>query len=216
MRAADATAYLDDVPIEPGGIKVGEAAIALDPLSSSGVQRSVQSAFAAATVVNTQLRRPDGDAAASFYRQSLAAAAARHQRWAAGFYRIAAAGRHSRFWLDRSVGGGPEPQPPSHGASIDPEQPLTLAAEAELIATPCIVGDFVAVRRALRHPRLDEPIAFVGGHELAPLLQKLRPGMTIRDVIGCWSNCIGTATASSIVGWLLQAGVLVAPPTYMR
>jgi flavin-dependent dehydrogenase len=210
VRAADATAYLDEAPIAARTIKVGEAAIALDPLSASGVQRSIQSALAGAVVVNTLLRRPDcGAAAVRFYRNSLTAAAARHRRWAAAFYQKAAIGRDSRFWRDRAAGAAPEP--PVRRPLPDPDLPVTLAAEAELVATPCIVGDFVAMRSALCHPRLDEPVAFVAGCELAPLLRQLRAGMTARDVMQCWSRQIAPRSALAVVGWLLETGVLAAP-----
>jgi hypothetical protein len=42
--ARDATCYFDDAPIDESFIKVGEAAFAIDPLSSSGVQKALQTA----------------------------------------------------------------------------------------------------------------------------------------------------------------------------
>jgi flavin-dependent dehydrogenase len=211
VRAADATTYLDETPIMARTIKVGEAALALDPLSASGVQRAIQSALAGAVVVNTVLRRPDcGAAAARFYRNSLTAAAARHERWAAAFYRRAATGRGSRFWHDRAAGAAPASEPPAAADPMPgPDMPVTLAAAAELVATPCIIGDFVVMRSALCHPRLDEPVAFIGGCELAPLLRQLRAGMTIRDVAQCWSRQIAPRSALAIIGWLLETGVLM-------
>ena len=169
-------------PVEPGRIKVGEAALALDPLSSSGVQRSIQTAVAAAIVLNTLSRRDHDGIATRFYRNSLATAAARHQRWAAGFDPKAGADRDSRFWRDRAACAEPELDPSPVGPPPDPERRVALAAAAELVATPCLVGDFVAMRDALRHPRPEEPVAFVAGHELGPLLRQFRPGMTVRDV----------------------------------
>ena len=208
VRAADATAYLDSAPVEPGRIKVGEAALALDPLSSSGVQRSIQTAVAAAIVLNTLSRRDHDGIATRFYRNSLATAAARHQRWAAGFYSKAGADRDSRFWRDRAACAEPELDPSPVGPPPDPERRVALAAAAELVATPCLVGDFVAMRDALRHPRLEEPVAFVAGHELGPLLRQFRPGMTVRDVVHCWSDRIAIDSAVRLMAWMWHAGVL--------
>jgi hypothetical protein len=90
----------------------------------------------------------------------------------------------------------------------DLERRVALAAAAELVATPCLVGDFVAMRDALRHPRLEEPVAFVAGHELAPLLRQFRPGMTVRDVVHCWSDRIAIDSAVRLTAWMWHAGVL--------
>ena len=51
--AADATPYLDEESLTLRSIKVGDAALALDPLSSSGVQKAIQTALSGAVVVNT-------------------------------------------------------------------------------------------------------------------------------------------------------------------
>jgi flavin-dependent dehydrogenase len=220
VLAADATPFVDEAPVDGHSIKVGEAALAIDPLSSSGVQRAMQSGLAAAVVVNTLLRRPaDSAAALGFYRDNLNAAANRHRRWTAALYRAAAAGRDSRFWRDRAEGADVEPGPqsqPAGGPVPHPALPVALSPEAELVATACIVGDFVALRRALRHPRLAEPVAFLDGHELAPLLEQLRPGMTALDVVRSWSSGLAHRPAVAMIGWMLETGVLVSPPRGRR
>ena len=220
VRAADATPFVDDSPVGRHSIKVGEAALAIDPLSSSGVQRAIQGALAGAVVVNTLLRRPGCSAAAlGFYRDSLQVASKRHQRWTAALYRAAAAGRDSSFWRDRTAEPEPEPEPdPAPGGVPHPQLPVALAPDIELVATPCVVGDFVAMRRALRHPRLAEPVAYFGGQELAPLLEQLRPGMTALELVQSWSGRGGVAprVGIAIVGWMLEMGVLVAPPHRQR
>jgi flavin-dependent dehydrogenase len=58
VRARDASAYFEARLIGDGFIKVGEAAMAADPLSSSGIQLAIQSGIAASVIVNTLLRRP--------------------------------------------------------------------------------------------------------------------------------------------------------------
>lgn len=213
VEAAAATPYLDTIPADRHAIRVGEAALALDPLSSSGVQRAMQSALAAAAVVNTLLCRPSEAAAAlQFYRSNLAAAADRHRRWATALYRGAAANRDTPFWRARAPEAGDPPAQAAAGRMPRPDLPISLAGEARFAATPCIVGDFVATRTALHHPRLDEPVAFVGGHELAPLLGGMRPGITAGELVTSWSGRIALRPALAIVGWMLETGVLVALP----
>jgi class 3 adenylate cyclase/flavin-dependent dehydrogenase/tetratricopeptide (TPR) repeat protein len=83
--AADATPRRAAEPVGPRVIRIGDAALALDPISSSGVQKAIQGALAAAVTANTLLRRPEARAAAlEFYEASLRETAARHRRWAAG------------------------------------------------------------------------------------------------------------------------------------
>jgi len=86
-RAADATPYVCDDPIDMHSAAVGEAAFAIDPISSSGVQAAIASSIAAAIAVNTILRRPrDADAAIRFYTAHVARASTRHAAWAASSY----------------------------------------------------------------------------------------------------------------------------------
>jgi flavin-dependent dehydrogenase len=66
-RACDATAYVDAELVGEDFIKVGEAGLALDPLSSTGVQKAVQSSLVASCSVHTILERGDREAAREFY-----------------------------------------------------------------------------------------------------------------------------------------------------
>jgi hypothetical protein len=69
-----------------------------------------------------------------------------------------------------------------------------------------------AIRRveaALRHPRLDGPVAYVGGHELAPLLRDVRPGTTTRELAHSWRHAVPHETGSSLARWLARHRVLV-------
>jgi flavin-dependent dehydrogenase len=109
ILAADATPYVDDTCVTSCSIKVGDAALALDPLSSSGVQKAIQNALAGAVVVNTLLRKLDSSAAAlRFFRESVDTASNSHCRWAAGHYlQVAQRGEdHS----GRSAPLGPSPR----------------------------------------------------------------------------------------------------------
>jgi flavin-dependent dehydrogenase len=84
VRARDASAYFEARLIGDGFIKVGEAAMAADPLSSSGIQLAIQSGIAASAIVNTLLRRPSSSEIAERFYGS----------------------RKARRMTDRSVGGG--------------------------------------------------------------------------------------------------------------
>jgi flavin-dependent dehydrogenase len=212
VRVADATAYLDSDSIGPRCIKVGESALALDPLSSSGVQKAINTALVAAVVINTLLRCPDmAEAAHQFYLGNLREAAEQHRRWAASHYAAAARRHIGSFWQMRAAATAAQaelkPAPAIDFSQCSPaELRVTLAPEATFKDKPCIVGDFVATKPALHHPGLDRPIAFVGGWELAQLLSPLSPGMPLSALMDAWP--IPSTSKPAIADWLLKYHVL--------
>src|SRR5690348_3087212 len=56
IQSCVATSYLDLKPWQRGYIKLGEAAFALDPLSSSGVEKAIRFSLQAVIAANTALR----------------------------------------------------------------------------------------------------------------------------------------------------------------
>lgn len=217
VRAIDATPYLGSDCVAPGGIHVGDAAVAIDPISSSGVQKAIQSALSGAIVANTLLRRPElTDAALSFYRVQLTETSERHRRWAAGHYRDVSDRRDRPFWRDRSaLPAATDPPPlPAFDIRALATMPLQLSPELEFVRTPCLQGDFVRLASAVHHPRLAGPLVFLGGRELAPLLQTLPAGKTPLQIAQFWSNHIPLESGMAIAGWLVNHGILVGPSTH--
>jgi flavin-dependent dehydrogenase len=215
VRAIDATSYLNNDCVAPNKIQLGDAALAIDPISSSGVQKAIQSALSGAIVANTLLRRPEWtNAALDFYRTQLTGASERHRRWTAEHYRDVADACNRPFWRQRSTTHA-EMDPPPHRA-IDARTlaatPVELSSELEFISTPCLRGDFVSVAAALHHPRLTSPLVFLGGRELAPLLQTLPSGKTPLQIAQSWSNRMPLESGMAIAGWLINHGILVERP----
>jgi hypothetical protein len=213
VLATDATAYVDSRSVTRSSIKVGEAALAIDPISSSGVQKAIQSALAAAIVANTLLRRPERETAAqSFYRENLTAAAERHGRWAAAHYGSVAAGNGSPFWSARAA------SPPARAAAASPmprdaaalsQMRVEISPQLEIVEQPCIDGDFVALRPALRHPNLERAVAYLGGWDLAPLIRQSQPGATPIQLARAWSNHLPLSQGLAVASWLINHGILV-------
>jgi flavin-dependent dehydrogenase len=213
VYAIDATAYLESDSVASASIKVGEAAIAIDPISSSGVQNALQSALAGAITVNTLLRRPgSADIARAFYHDHLAEASARHARWAANHYATIATGNGSEFWQRRAEGAVPDnADDPSRNdnATPPPATPLALSPSVTFIEMPCIDAEFVAVRTAVRHPNLPNDVAFIGERELVPLLRELPAGLSRLELAHHWSSHLPFDEAARIVGWLIRYSLLV-------
>ena len=89
-----------------------------------------------------------------------------------------------------------------------------LSPEAMLAPEPCIVGELVAMKAALRHPCLERPVAFIGGWEVEALLRPLHRGMTIGALMDAWQ--IPLESKPAIVGWLLKHRVLTVPSSTGR
>jgi hypothetical protein len=210
--AVDATSYLRSDCVAPTKIQLGDAALAIDPISSSGVQKAIQSALSGAIVANTLLRRPEStDAALDFYRAQLNDASERHRRWAAEHYSEVADACDRPFWRQRSaahVAMDPAPLPASDARALA-TTPMELSRELEFVRTPCLQGEFVSIASALHHPRLASPLVFLGGRELAPLLQTLPPGKTPLQIAQYWSNRMPLESGMAIAGWLVKHGILV-------
>lgn len=213
VQATDATPYVVPCAATLSSMALGEAALALDPLSSSGVQKAIQTALSGAIVANTLIKtRASADAAMTFYRTSLAEASARHASWARDYYAEAARTRPDVFWRRRA---GP-------AAEETPRRPL-IAADAASVAShrvelsrdlviedlPCIDGEFVTLKKALRHPGLTGPVAYLGNQPLAPLLGEFTSGATLVEIAQGWSDRMPFKSALSIAIWLRNSGILV-------
>jgi hypothetical protein len=72
LRACAATSFLDECPVSDHFIKIGEAALSIDALSSQGVQTPISTALHAAVVINTMTDRP-GDTPLTIFIDSVSA-----------------------------------------------------------------------------------------------------------------------------------------------
>ncbi|MGH3962526.1 MAG: flavin-dependent monooxygenase QhpG [Pseudonocardiaceae bacterium] len=215
VRACNATSYAAATPIDTNSVRVGEAAFAIDPLSSSGVQTAIQTGLAAAATVHSILAS-DGDprAARQYYIDHQCYSVQCHAATAAGLYAEHRPHADAVFWRRRSAGAPPVPAPSPRIAPLADLLPLRvrLPAAAALRDTPCLVGDCIELRRALRHPALDRPVAFLGGSELAPLLDHLPTAPSLADAIGSWDRCLPPGRALEIAEWLRRRGLLEIVP----
>jgi flavin-dependent dehydrogenase len=213
VQATDATPYVVPSAATVSSIALGEAALALDPLSSSGVQKAIQTALAGAIVANTLIKaKGSADAAVAFYKTNLDEASARHASWARGYYAEAARTQSDVFWR-RRAGPAVEETPPRPVAAADAasiaSHRVELSRDFVIEDLPCIDGEFVALKQALRHPGLTSPVAYLGNQPLAPLLSDFNSGATLVEIAQGWSHRMPFKSALSIAIWLRNNGVLV-------
>jgi flavin-dependent dehydrogenase len=212
VRAFDATAYLARRPVTATSLMVGDAALALDPISSGGVRSAVQTSLAASVTVNTMLRRSgDCTLARDFYRDQLRRGAESHARWVNSHYAEAAKHFGTPFWQKRAlaVPRAHESDVPLYEMSGIAERPIQLSRAAEFVTHPSVQGDFVVPLEAFKLPGFDTPIAYFGGEHLAPLLRAVEPGSTPLQLARSWSEKMSLRTAIATATWLVGKGVLV-------
>lgn len=209
VTVCDASSYSDQASIGDGFVKIGEAAFAIDPISSTGVQRAIQTGLSAAIVVNTLLRRPQSAALArAFYRGEQEHSVGQHAAWAAAAY-----ARHHRqdeaFWRSRAAGAEPSAGPMPTGARGWPaEAPVSLCPRTAFADVPALVEGFVEPRRAIVHPGLSRPVAFAGGIALAPLLETAPYGTSAARFEAWLARRVGVGAVARLMEWLVSSGII--------
>ncbi len=227
LEACGATSYVSADPITETMIKLGDAALAIDPLSSAGIEQALQTALSGAAAVNTLLDGGDRGTAIAFYRDSVRDSAARHAAWASRLYAENELRRDAPFWHRRArrapqLAPSTRSDPVSRSAMPVPaatrpprrcsfaelaDRPLRLSQDARLAPTPAIVGDRVELRPALTAPGLERPVAYLQGIEIAALLRSF-DGRATAEIVHKWSSSMSPEQARSIVAWLWRAEAL--------
>jgi hypothetical protein len=209
IAICDASAFVNEDPVSEHAIKVGDAAIALDPLSSQGVQAALRSAVQAGAVVHTILSGGDVDAALKFYRDALADSAAHHRTIAGQYYSACDRWPNAKFWLARrgAVPASVMPQVEVPGLSGDP--PLFLSPDARLAPVPTLTDAVISYQMALTHPRLARPVAYVEGIALADLLPRISVGQQASRTVAAWMPLLPRERGREVLDWLVRTGVLV-------
>lgn len=209
-RVRDVTSSLSGDLIGPDFIRVGEAAVAIDPLASQGIQGAMLSALQGAAAVHTILSGHDPVPALEFYQQRQLRAAAEARRHAAHFYALRAASVATTFWTTRSLPARERPfEPPSwrRGPNGLPHR-LRPSSELRMIEVPVLAGALIKRAPALSHPALEQPVAYFCGIELGPLIVEASMASTTEHLIDRWSLHMAPSTACEIATWMFAVGIL--------
>jgi 2-polyprenyl-6-methoxyphenol hydroxylase-like FAD-dependent oxidoreductase len=209
IAASDATPCTAAAFEGAARFRIGDASLALDPLSSSGVSAALQSAVDAALAIHTL--RCDASANAmveAFLERRTQRRAARHAAWTAAFYAEAAAAYTTPFWLARAQ----PPPAPARISSLELDDAIGLGMGVQIQSEPCLVGECIAIRRVVAPPGAAEPVAFIDGIEIAPLFDALPPDATVRRTLAIWSRQVGDARAARLFGWAWRSGWLAPAP----
>ena len=154
------TALLHDAIGTRNKLRIGDAAMAVDPLSGNGIFQSLSSAMAAPAVINTLLQRPQDSAMAlQFYQDRCEHLFERFSRMGRDFYQQIDADPVSDFYEQRR--NWPDQQP-SH---VQPDRVLGTAER------PVINDGFIETKTVVI--TADQPLGVwrVNGQDAVELLQ---------------------------------------------
>jgi len=213
VSVCDASTYRFEQVVTVDSIRIGEAAFAIDPLSSSGIQTAIQTGLAAAATVHTVLS-PGGDCAAAleYYADLVAASAAHHLTNAGDVYAQHVEYADRDFWRRRRVESEPvltQRYPLIGVAELLPRR-VRLRRTAELRAVACRVGDRIERRRVLCSRDLHRPVGFLGGVPLAPLIDEIESAPNLQAALSGWQQSLPGGRGSRIVSWLVDHDLLEA------
>jgi len=191
LHARSSTAILCPQVCGDNWIRVGDAAMAVDPLSGNGIFQSLSSALQAPVVINTLLRAPERAALAQqFHRQRVEQLFLRFARIGRDFYADEQRWQDQPFWQTRRQWPDAEPahKPADFSAVSVQRAPVLrdgLVDEAEVVVTA------------------DQPLGVwhLQGIELAPLVRRLQTEPAQQALAG-----LSKEQEHLVRSWLLSQG----------
>jgi len=192
VHARSSTAILAGDCVGDDWIRVGDAAMAVDPLSGNGIFQSLSSALQAPVVINTLLRRPERAALArQFHQQRVEQLFMRFARIGRDFYAQEQTRAGQPFWTRRR--GWPD------------AQALHLSADwqsVQLARRPVLREGFVDEAEVV--VTADQPLGVwhLQGVELAPVVRAVLAGQLLDEVMSSYPQ----AQQSMLRRWLVEQG----------
>lgn len=208
LSVHDATSRLDQEPITHNMIKVGDRVLAMDPLSSQGIAAAIRSGLQASRVIHTILSGGDAEAAVEFYQTAVVSSANRHVRHRAEIYATQRL-YESGFWTSRSSSGLIRSAKVVNRARISDNPDLELSPFANIVTVPVLEGDTVRREAALAHPLLEQPVAWLGGLLIAPVVMAIRRG-SATSILEMIARLFPKANASGVLEWLIEHEILIS------
>ena len=223
--ACDASVYGSRAFGGKNFLLVGDAASFLDPMSSFGVKKALTSAWMAAVVANTCLRRPErGGAALELFTRREREMAATCERESFRHVREAAARHASPFWRRRAEAAAEERGPEEANADVEAaferlkrqRGPLRLRLGGGIRRerVPEVQGREVVLADAVASPALPEGVRHVRGVVVPALLEvaaahaevpglhaaycRVGPAVSLPDFIGALSYLLAKSILEGV------------------
>ncbi|BAN49197.1 NAD(P)/FAD-dependent oxidoreductase [Metapseudomonas resinovorans] len=191
LHARSSTAILFHEASGPNWLRVGDAAMAVDPLSGNGIFQSLSSALQAPAVIITLLQRPErAELARRFHQRRVEHLFLRFARTGRDFYALEQRWPEQPFWRDRRTWPDAEPM---HAAAD--------FSQLRVERAPVIHGD--GIEEAEVVVTADQPLGIwhLQGIELAPIVRALQRGELTQALAA-----LPEQPRRMVQGWLLAQG----------
>ena len=231
IHASAATPYIDSASYQTHRFKLGDAAFALDPVSSSGVEKAMRFSINVTIALHTLLQDPyksSGAMVQEFYEQRLVETCARHALWTRRHYRQAWCA-HLPFWqnqtneyplgtdalaisLQQEITRLQNYRPPvtNARAMLSPQHRLRFHPELKVVQSLCVIDNKVHRHAAFMHPDLERPLAFLDGEEVVKKLNFMASQPTLANALDLLGLDMSAQKAQRLLGWFWQHGLLQA------
>lgn len=236
MQSCAVTTYAHVQPWQQQWLQLGEAAFAIDPLSSTGVEKAMRFSLQAVIAVNTILKGGNAVLAQRFYEERMIEAVANHTQWTKQYYTQAWPGTTHAFWHTHAGTYLPEKykqtpftqllgdalQEKSPAALPSPEKTIDITHTLQqlwhghmqvspaitYVQSSCVVDDCLQVKTAIRHPNLQREMAFLETIEIYPLLEMVAHTPTFGSLVAEWSKIMPFQTAAKMAVYLWDKEIL--------
>ncbi len=189
--------------LDPALPRLGDAAVAMDPLSGHGLFWALGSALMAVPLADAIMREEE-TLAARFYHDRVVGTFERQARVGRDFYRTA--GLDGPFWTRRSA--WPDDLP------AEPQAPHAPYLDRRVV----VRGGRLAEAQVLVTPQDPEGAAFVGGIEIAPVVARLSR-TPVPDSAAFAARVlpdVPPGRAARIYDWLAERGITTASAIQLK
>jgi len=217
---ADASLYSSKRYYGPGFLLVGDAGSFIDPLSSFGVKKAMVSAWVAAVVVNTCIRRPAmREIALKFFDGRERDVYAGYLQKSAALFREAGGRYGHSFWTLRSEFSETPAAKDNRGLAdalsrLKRKSAIRLR-RAESVRTeskPAIEGREIVLRDALTTPGLPAPLDYFENVDLPRLVEMAEHHTQVPDLFEAYNHAcrpVALPNFLAALAMLLAEGVLI-------
>lgn len=196
IHARTSTSVLCMEPVGSNWIRIGDATMAVDPLSGNGIFQSLSSALQAPAVINTLIRRPDDAAlAARFHRERIRGLFLRFARIGRDFCRMETQWTERPFWSRRT-----------RWPDVEPAHPVVTPADVAIASMPVANLGFIEAAEVVVSPEHPLGVWHLRGHAAAPLLRAAR--QSPQDPESALTKLLGrdAARAPAVLAWMREHG----------
>ena len=155
-RACAAVARYSQPSRGQGYLRIGDAAVAMDPLSGNGIHEAVRSARVAVAAVNSHLRGEPWSVVARFFDERSRELWRRSVSAAAGFYRQQADFSGSEFWTSAAA---------TYERAAD-QATIPVEGKGQFEMRPVLNGEQIELRRVWVSPDWPRGVWKVNGHSV--------------------------------------------------